>query len=356
MSSAVDSAKDAVATGKEKFEEAQERWPSLKHILDTVARYGDRRGNLHAAGITFTGILALIPILMVAFAIAGYVLAGNQGLLDDIQDSVVEQMPGDMGTQVSDLIDSAIASRATVGVVGLLGAALTGIGWMSGVRMALTEIWGGRIKRSAIKAKLGDLAIFVVVGLAFVITLGLSALGSSGLLPQIMDWLSIDDMPWASTLIRVVSILISVTASGLLFTFVQSRLPLMDVPFRNCLKAGFLMAVVFEILKAFGGIYLTSVMSGPAGAAFGSIIGIMVFAYLASRILLYVTAWCATDPKNAAFQVVDEIEPPAEEDAQRPVVVSPTYSVSAMPPPSVIAGAVAAGAVLAASIAGLIRR
>lgn len=356
MSSAIDSAKGAVSSGKEKFAEAQQRWPLLKHILDTVTRYGERRGNLHGASIAFTGILALIPVLMVAFAIAGYVLAGNQGLLDDIQDSVVEQMPGDMGTQVSDLIDSAIASRATVGVVGLLGAALTGIGWMSGVRMALTEIWGGRIKRSAIKAKLGDLAIFVVVGLAFVITLGLSALGSSGLLPQIMDWLSIDDMPWASTLIRVVSILISVTASGLLFTFVQSRLPLMDVPFRNCLKAGFLMAVVFEILKAFGGIYLTSVMSGPAGAAFGSIIGIMVFAYLASRILLYVTAWCATDPKNAAFQVVDEIEPPAEEDAQRPVVVSPTYSVSAMPPPSVIAGAVAAGAVLAASIAGLIRR
>ena len=66
---------------------------------------------------------------------------GQSGWLDKIQDSVVEQMPGDMGSQVSDLIDSAISSRATVGVVGLLGAAFTGIGWMSGVRMALTEMW-----------------------------------------------------------------------------------------------------------------------------------------------------------------------------------------------------------------------
>ena len=355
MSSAIDSAKAAVSTGKEKFTEAQDRWPVLKHILDTVTRYNERRGNLHAASITFNGILALIPILMVAFAIAGYVLAGNQGLLDEIQESVVEQMPGDMGTQVSDLIDSAIASRATVGVVGLFGAAFTGIGWMAGVRMALTEIWGGRIKRNAVMAKLGDLLAFVALGAAFIVTMVLSALGSSGLLNKIMDWLSIDDMPWASTVIRVVSILVSVCASWMLCTFVQSWLPLTKVPFTNCLKAGLLMAGGLEGLQTFGGIYLTSVMSGPAGAAFGSIIGIMVFAYLASRILLYATAWCATDPKNQAFQVVDEIEPHEEEQAQRTVVISPTYAVNPTPRPTVIAGAVAAGAVLAASIAQVAR-
>ena len=356
MSSAIDSAKGAVSSGKEKFAEAQQRWPLLKHILDTVTRYGERRGNLHGASITFTGILALIPVLMVAFAIAGYVLAGNQEWLDKIQDSVVEQMPGDMGTQVSDLIDSAISSRATVGVVGLLGAAFTGIGWMSGVRMALTEMWGGRIKRNAVLAKLGDLLTFVVLGVAFIVTMALSALGSSGLLNEIMKWLMIDDMPWAATLIRVTSIAVSLCASWMLFTFVQARLPLMKVPFRRCLRAGLLMAVAFEILKTFGGIYLTSVTRGPAGAAFGSIIGIMVFAYLASRILLYATAWCATDPRNGAYQVVDQIEPPTEEDEQRTVVVSPTYTVSPTPRPSVIAGALAAGAAVGAVVGGLVRR
>ncbi len=39
-------------------------------------------------------------------------------------------MPGQLGDQVSDIITSAIDSRTRVGVVGLIGAAFTGIGWI----------------------------------------------------------------------------------------------------------------------------------------------------------------------------------------------------------------------------------
>ena len=139
MSSAIDSAKGAVSSGKEKFAEAQQRWPLLKHILDTVTRYGERRGNPARCQHRPSPASWLIPVLMVAFAIAGYVLAGNQEWPDKIQDSVVEQMPGDMGSQVSDLIDSAISSapRSVRSVCSV--PAFTGVGWMSGVRMALTE-------------------------------------------------------------------------------------------------------------------------------------------------------------------------------------------------------------------------
>ena len=42
-------------------------------------------------------------------------------------------------------------------------------------------------------------------------------------------------------------------------------------------------------------------------------------------------------PEERAYQVVDQIEPPTEEDEQRTVVVSPTYVVSPTPRPSVIA-------------------
>ncbi len=143
MSSVVDSGKSLVTRAKSIYEDRRERWTWLDHVVRTVDRYNDRRGNLYAASISFNGILALVPIIMVAFAVAGFVLAQQPEVLQEIQDAVVEKMPGQLGDQVSDIITSAIDSRTTVGVVGLLGAAFTGIGWISGgVRTGMTEMWG----------------------------------------------------------------------------------------------------------------------------------------------------------------------------------------------------------------------
>ena len=44
-------------------------------------RYQDSKGDFYAAGITYFTIFALFPLLMVAFAIAGFVLASQPDLL-----------------------------------------------------------------------------------------------------------------------------------------------------------------------------------------------------------------------------------------------------------------------------------
>ena len=47
-----------------------------------------------------------------------------------------------------------------------------------------------------------------------------------------------------------------------------------------------------------GSIYLRSVLHGPAGATFGPVFGLMVFAYITARLLLVATAWAATSADN----------------------------------------------------------
>ncbi len=153
-------------------------------------------------------------------------------------------------------------------------------------------------------------------------------------------------------LVRLVSLVVSVLATWGLFTFVMARLPLVRLPFRNTLKAGLITAVAFEdVVKTVGGIYLESVLRSPAGVAFGPVLGVMVFAYLASRIVLYAAAWCATDPINAEYQIVEE--PDAE--LLRPVVISPTVDVNPTPRPGGFGRAVGAGAAIAALV-GVVRR
>ncbi|MGV9710530.1 YhjD/YihY/BrkB family envelope integrity protein [Gordonia sp. NPDC003424] len=348
MSTVVDTTKSTVGEAKSTFERLRERWPWLEHLIATVQRYNERRGNVYAAAISFNGILAMVPIVMVAFAIAAFVLAGNPALIEDIKDAVVKAMPGELGDQVEQLIDSAIASRTTVGIVGLLGAGFTGIGWISGVRVGMTEMWGGRVDRNLVMSKVWDLVTFFLLGVAFAVTVALTALGNGGFVRSMLGWVGLDDAGWAPVVVRVASIVVSLVASWMLFTLILSRLPLVQIPFRNALKAGLITAIVFEILKTVGGVYLKSVLGSPAGVAFGPILGLMVFAYLASRIILYSSAWCATDAMNEEYQVTDDDTEGDDDESRTPVVVSPTYQVNPVGRPGSLAVAAGAGAVAGA--------
>ncbi|ANY22943.1 YhjD/YihY/BrkB family envelope integrity protein [Gordonia terrae] len=349
--SAVDTGKSTVDKAKAAFAAAREKWPAVEHLVQTVERYNDRRGNVYAAAISFNGILALVPIIMVVFSVAAFVLANQPQLLEDLQKAVVEAAPGKMGEQLSEVIDSAISSRAAVGIVGLIGAAFTGIGWISGVRVAFTEMYGGRVDRNPVLSKVWDLLTFALLGIAFAVTMALTTLGNSGLTTTMLSWVGLDDASWAPVVVRAVAILVSVVASWLLFTFVLARLPLVPLPMTHAMKAGLIIAIAFELMKSLGGLYLQSVLSSPAGVAFGPILGVFVFAYLASRIVLYATAWCATDPINSSYQVVEE--PDAE--LRRPVVISPTVEVNPAPRAGVLAAAAGAGAAVAALV-GILRR
>jgi membrane protein len=73
------------------------------------------------------------------------------------------------------------------------------------------------------------------------------------------------------------------------------------------MRAGLLAALAFEVFKQVGSIYLRSVLTGPAGATFGPVLGLMVFAYITSRLILFATAWAATARENLVEALV---EPP----------------------------------------------
>jgi membrane protein len=68
-------------------------------------------------------------------------------------------------------------------------------------------------------------------------------------------------------------------------------------------------AVGFEIFKQIASIYLQSVVHGPAGATFGPVLGLMVFAYITARLILFATAWAATSTENLTAAPVNAPAP-----------------------------------------------
>ncbi|MFB7878132.1 inner membrane protein YhjD [Nocardia sp. NPDC056064] len=286
------------------------RRPWLDHLVRAGGRFQDSRGDFFAAGITYFTVLSLFPLLMVAFSAAGFVLAGHPEWLAELQEKVVELVPGSFGDQINDLIDQAIKSRGTVGVLGLLVGLYTGLGWMSNVRAALTEQWASKSpEKPWWLAKLSDLGALIGLGLAFVVSLGLSAVGASGLGRRLLEGLGLDHVPGATVVLSLISIALGWLASWAVFAWMIARLPREPVSLRSAARAAALAAVAFEVFKVVAAIYLRMVMSSPAGATFGSIIGLMVFSYTTYRILLFATAWAATSSDNERAATVQPPDP-----------------------------------------------
>jgi membrane protein len=287
------------------------RYGWFDHVMRAQGRYQDSKGDFYAAGITYFTVFALFPLLMVGFAIGGFVLASQPDLLAEIEDKIKSTVSGDFAQQLVGLMESAINSRTSVGIIGLATAAWAGLGWMANLREALSQMWG-QMRRDPpgfVRRKLSDLIAIAGFFVAIVVTIALTALGSSDLMKHVLGWLGLQDVPGVDVALRVVSRLMSVLVAWLLFTWIIARLPREAVSFRSAMRAGLMAAVAFEIFKQVASIYLRAVLHGPAGATFGPVLGLMVFAYITARLILFATAWAATSSENLVAAPVDAPAP-----------------------------------------------
>lgn len=287
---------------RDRFDRLRARYPWLSHAVRAQQRYDNANGDFYAAGITYFTIFAMFPLLMVGFAVVGFLLASRPELLADIDNRVKSAVSGDFAQQLITLMDSAIDSRASVGVIGLATAIYVGLLWMQRLREALSVMWGQNLRSSGgfIHTKVSDLTALVSTFAASILTIALTALGSGAL-------------NLAGSL-RGASLVVSILVAWLLFTWMMARLPREPMPLRRTAAAGLLAAVAFEVFKQVASIYLRTVMHGPAGATFGPVFGLMVFAYTTARLVLFATAWAATQPGISAPEPADSATAPPASD------------------------------------------
>ncbi len=330
------------------LERLRARYEWFDHVMRSQQRYETAKGDFYAAGITYFTIFALFPLLMVAFATGGFILASQPDVLDEIENRIRETVSGDLGQQLVNLMDSAIASRTSVGIIGLATAAWAGLGWMANLREALSQMWLQRHERAGfVGTKLSDLAALFSTFIALIVTIALTALSDTGLMETVLNFIGIQDFPALNVILGVASTVVSFLVAWLLFTWMIARLPRESVSFASSIRAGLLAAIGFEVFKRVASVYLQSVVQGPAGATFGPVLGLMVFAYITARLVLFATAWAATSRENMAIAPVD---PPSPAIINTRVVTRPGLA-----PVQAVAVAVA-GSLGALGISRLARR
>ncbi|MGP0077079.1 inner membrane protein YhjD [Mycobacterium sp.] len=292
------------------------RFGWFDHVVHAYQRFDGKNGGFFAAGLSYYTIFALFPLLMVGFGVVGFMLSRRPQLLSTIDDRVRSSVSGTLGQQLVDLMNRAIDARASVGIIGLATAAWAGLGWMSHLRAALTEMWWDRRIESPgfVRSKLSDLAAMIGTFVVTLATIGLTALSEPEPMAALLRWLHVPDSPALGVVLRVVSVLVSLLVSWLLFTWMIARLPRQSASFVASMRAGLMAAIGFELFKQVGSIYLRVILASPAGRAFGPVLGLMVFGYVTGYLVLFATAWAATASDGPRDKPV---EPPG------PAIISP---------------------------------
>jgi membrane protein len=272
----------------------RERYGWFDHAARMIDRYVNNHGYHFAASITYFSVLSLIPLLMVLLAIAAFVLTGHPALLVQLRTAIQSVVPGALGPLVNNLVNNVIYHRVKLGVLGLIVGLYSGWNWMNALRDALTGMWDQRkpdlpLLRTIVK----DLIALGSLGVAIAISFGLTEAGGA-LGKWLLSLLGWSGFGWANVGLQIASAVLALLADWVVFCWVLTKLPREPVPLRSAVRGAAGAAVAFEILKRIADLYLNALGASPIGATFGSIIGLLVFVYLVSRVLILAAAWTAT--------------------------------------------------------------
>jgi membrane protein len=305
------------SSATERWTAAQARWTWLRHAVAAWRRLRDNNGNQYAAAITYFSFLALFPLLLLAASIIGFVLHADPSAQQAFFAHLTDNVPGPLGETLKKSMQAAIDSRASIGVVGLVGVLLTGLGWVGNVRAAIDAVWGRtRAKVSFVRAKVANLLVLAGLGLGAALSIGLTVIGTS-VTDQLVRAVGLDHVSAATVLLKLLGIALAVAGDLLIFWWVMVRLPQVDLPHRLAVKGPLLAAVGFEVLKIVGTYTIAHTANSPTAGPFAGVIAILIWIQLVARWLLFSCAWTATLADHDAHQppALDEPRDEPVEDA-----------------------------------------
>lgn len=281
--------------------------PTVAHVLRMNARFTNRLGMQFAGAVTYFSVLAMVPILMFAFAIAGMVLTEfRPDLLTTLQDSVVGLIrgaPADVTARIAGVIEDAARNWAGIGIFGLLSLAYAGSGWIKNLKSAVRaqvrpDFDQAEAKTNIVVETLKNLGILIMLLVAVAVTFGIASLATS-MTGTIIGRLGLEAVPSIGLLTRILSLAVSLAAGWLLFLFLYRVLPENKPPTRALLIGALIGSAVLAILQYFTGALVGAFLGNPAAALFGPVIVLLLFFNLFARIILMVAAWIATDNQPA---------------------------------------------------------
>ncbi|BDI21564.1 YihY/virulence factor BrkB family protein [Herbiconiux sp. L3-i23] len=277
--------------------------------------YGSEGGALLAAGMTYQAVFALFAALWVAFSVLGFVIAADPTLQQAIFSAIDNAVPGVVGD--GGLVDPETLLQTSgltwTGAIALIGLLLTAVGFLASMRDAIRRIFDlppSTQPFAVQKAK--DLGLALGFGAVILISAIMSVV-STAALGAVFSLFGIDDESLFAVIVaRVIGYAIVFAIDLATLAAAYRILSAIKIPPKRLFAGAAIGAAALGVLKAAVTLGLIGgTGSNPLLAGF-AILGLMIFLNFVCQALLIAAAWIAVGMKDAGIDPrslsVEELE------------------------------------------------
>lgn len=219
-------------------------------IYLVIKRFFDNDGLYRASALSFTTLLALVPLMSVSFTVLS-AFPNIRQLHQPIQDFIFSNFVPATGKVVQSYLQTFANQASQLSVVGLFFLVISAVMMLFTIEQAMNQIWRVRTPRSGVSAFLLYWAVLTLTP----ILMGVSIAVSSYL--KTLPFLTarvVDEAITQAALLRWLPFILETIALTLLFVAVPNR----KVALRHGLFGALITAFVIEIAKYVFTLYITS--------------------------------------------------------------------------------------------------
>jgi membrane protein len=266
-------------------------------LKQTFQNWNADKAQRLAASLSYTTIFAIAPLLIIAIAIAGYVIGVANGtghghtlaetkLLGAIQSSA--------GTEAADTVRQMVSAsfnkpRQSIiaQVIGWLTFILGAAGLFAALQDALNTVWHVEpVKRNlweTIRDRVMSLGMLGVIGFFLLVTTAANAIISfvSAHVTQALPF------PGAGIVFAIVNWVVTIALVTLLFAMIFKFLPDAEIAWRDVWTGALFTAILFVIGQTLIALYIGRAGVASAYGAAGSLLVLLLWIYYSSMILLF---------------------------------------------------------------------
>lgn len=283
----------------------------VDQLIRSLQHYGQVLGNQLAGAVTYFGFLSFFPIIALAFATVGYIVAYVPEAEAAVEQAIQSVLPGMVGTDPGQInVDSIADARAGVGLIGLVVLLYSGLGWLSALRGSLQAVFSDVVvkKRNFIVGKAIDLVVLGILGVILTLSVALStAVGA--FTREVIAWIGLTDAPGTSWLLRLAVVLVGIAANTVLFYAMYQLLPKHRASKRALWEGALIAGVGFEVLKQLANLVISGVTENALYGAFAIMVALLVWINYFARLTVLGACWAAVGAVMADEAAGDQVEP-----------------------------------------------
>ncbi len=251
----------------------QQRSEPVAFVVGVVKKFGDDRGTMLSALLTYYGFMALFPMLLLATTILGYV--GNRTIENSIIGQTLRQFPV-YGEQIGRDAAHPLTGNVFGLVFGLLGLLYGSLGIAQSGQHAMSQIWNvPGVLRPGFIPRLGrSMLLYLTMAAAMLLSAAASVTVT---------------IAGRGFVVRVLALLAALVINVVLYVGVFRVLTPREIALRDLVVGAVLGGVGYTILLTVGTALVQHQLRHAQAVygQFGFVLGLIGWIYLVAQITLY---------------------------------------------------------------------